>query len=826
MTLPDPGRAVTLDEVAGLLRALKVWAGDPSYEAITGQVNQGRADAERVGRSTVVDCFRSGRKRLDQELVVAVVAALHPEPGYVNQWRQVLRVITGMARAPGQVRVIGELPPELAGFTGRAELIERLCREPGGVTVLRGMAGAGKTQLAVRAGHQLIRDRLVDQVLFVDLRGFHPDRTQPPADPAAVLDGLLRSLGVPGQLVPLALAERVALYRQRLAGRPVLVVLDNAADEEQVAPLLPGAPAGSAARRAGPAGEPVVFVTSRRALAVPSAAEVPVEPFTAEEAEGFLAGALAGLPEGEDPRAGGRIAERCGRLPLALALAAGQMRSRPGWTVTDHADRLDDRHAGGRLEFGVELALDLSYRALSTDGRRLLRMLALHPGSFDAPAAAALAATSPETAAGMLAEFARQHVVTALGDGRHVLHDLVRAFAAVRGLEEDRRADRRAALSRLLDHFLAVAGRSEDAGLDTLVASVRIPVTAHDRPGYGAALSAALHKRLIIRGRHQDALAVHGRAAQEALDRGDRSQHARAVLRIATTELAHSRHRAALEHLDRLAAGGYGPSARAGGELLAGDAEIRLGVLTYRAIASVHLGRVGDARRDLARAVEAGRRAGARAELVHALLGLGTAEYLRGRYGRAVEHYTEGAALARDDGDRWEETALLTNLGEAEVRAGRLDAAGEHLVRALRLSWELGNPVIEASILDALGSLHLARGDHRAARDHYRRSLRLSDRAGSRYGVICSTNGLGHAFLAAGDDRAAIAHYTEAYAGAAAPDVRDAEQQALAQTGLGEAHRRLGNLPEARHHFGRAEQIWRDLNPQEAARVTAVLAAV
>ncbi|HEX9999376.1 MAG TPA: hypothetical protein VGB74_02890, partial [Actinoplanes sp.] len=150
---PDPGRGTTLDELAACLRSLKAWGGNPSYEAITSRVNAGRRAAEHVGKTTVVDCFRDGRRRLDTELVVDVVRALHPDPGYATQWRQALSVLGGAARG-AQVRVRDSLPPGLAQFTGRAAELGRLRaavqrgRASGDalvISALAGMAGVGKT---------------------------------------------------------------------------------------------------------------------------------------------------------------------------------------------------------------------------------------------------------------------------------------------------------------------------------------------------------------------------------------------------------------------------------------------------------------------------------------------------------------------------------------------------------------------------------------------------------------------------------------------------------------------------------------------------------
>jgi hypothetical protein len=198
---PDPGQAETLDGLVEHLRRLKVWAGDPSYERITERINAtwraaGRPASELARKSTVADCFKTGRRRMNADLVIAVVRALHPDIAHVAQWRQALRVIGGESRAAAQVRVQDSLPQDLPEFTGRTVEIKRLrqavhvAREDSGAVVcaIEGMAGIGKTQRAVHIGHLLSRDNAFGRVLFVNLRGFHPDPAQPPVDPTAVLD--------------------------------------------------------------------------------------------------------------------------------------------------------------------------------------------------------------------------------------------------------------------------------------------------------------------------------------------------------------------------------------------------------------------------------------------------------------------------------------------------------------------------------------------------------------------------------------------------------------------------------------------------------------
>ncbi|MFB9411396.1 hypothetical protein [Dactylosporangium matsuzakiense] len=405
---PDPARAHSLDDLVGCLRGLKTWAGDPSFDTITRRINTrwraaGRRADELARRGTVVDCFKTGRRRINAELVVAVVQALHDYPDYLARWRQALRDGRVGTEAAARVRVYDRLPDDGPGFVGRCAELAAI-GEP--LTVLTGMPGAGKTALAVHAAHRLAAAGDFGVVLVAGLRGRHP--ALPPVEPAQLADELHR----------------------RAAGRRALVVLDDAASMEQVRPLLPATP-GS-----------VTLVTSRRRLDGP---RVEVEPLPPADAERLLLRAAPGVPAGPDPAAYRRVAERCGHLPLALTAAAAELTARPGWTVTDHADRLDERRRRLELDGRVESALHPSYRALPGRAQALLRGLALHPGPHFGPeAAAALLATPAD-----LERLAREHLIRPLAPGRYTLPDLVRVYAARRGHDEDRPADRTLARARL-----------------------------------------------------------------------------------------------------------------------------------------------------------------------------------------------------------------------------------------------------------------------------------------------------------------------------------------------------------------------------------------
>jgi tetratricopeptide (TPR) repeat protein len=795
---PDPGPARKLDELVSCLRALKVWAGDPSYETITRRVNArwlaaGRPSDELARKGTVVDCFKTGRRRINADLVVAVVQGLHDETGYVTHWRQALRVTLAESQAADQVRVLDRLPDDLATFTGRHAEVDRLSElaPAGGAVVLAGMAGVGKTQLAVHAGHLLARDGRLDTTLFVNLRGFHPDPGQPPAEPAAVLDGFLRLLGLSAREIPHGLPARAAAFRKRLAGRRALVILDNAADEAQVRPLLPDGPGTLA------------LITSRRRLAdLESAVHLSVDVFTAREAAELLIQAVPGVAVGPDPAAHGRVAQRCGHLPLALSVVAGQMAARPEWTVTDHADRLDERHRDHRLDTGVELALHLSYQHLPEQRRTLLRRLAAHPGQdLDDYAAATLLDADLATTRDQLRRLTAEHLLLQPAAGRLLLHDLVRAYATDRSRDEDRPSERRAALSRLFDHYLYTAAAAMDSlypaerhrrptlpprtvtgpALDepktallwldaeraTLVA-VCLHAARNGWPDHAVRLAATLYSYLDNGGHPADAITVHTEAQQAARLTGDRTAEAVAL--------------------------------------------ISLGVVYWQ------LGRYAPAAEHLEQALALFRQLGDGSGEARALGNLGVVHTATGQHETSAEHHRQALARFIELGDRVGEANTLTNLGDVYVRLGRHALAVDHQRRALTLFRELQHRGGEATALTNLGDVHVGLGRHAAAVTFYEQALALFGDLGERYGEACTLNGLGEAFAGLGRPAEAIARHTAALALAAEIDER--EEQARAHAALGRLYEAGGDVDLAAEHRRSAKDGYTELrSPTEAAAV-------
>jgi tetratricopeptide (TPR) repeat protein len=847
---PDPGQAGTLDDLVHRLRLLKVWAGDPSYASIKDRVNAewaaaGRPAAELARKTTVVDCFRTGRRRLNTDLVLAVVHALHPEVGYVSQWRQALRVIGGETRAAAQVRVQDSLPRDLARFTGRGDELDQLrqflrtSRRHGGAVVIsaiEGMAGVGKTQLAIHAGHLLTRELPFDHVLFVNLRGFHPDPAQPPADPAAVLDGFLRLLGVPGHQIPHDLPARTSAYRDRVAGTTTLVVLDNAATEDQVRPLLPDSPGC------------LTLITSRRSLTgLAATTRLAVDVFTAEEARRFLGQAAPDIPVGADPTAHTRIAARCGHLPLALELIAGHLRATPRWTLTDHADRLDERHRTRRLDTGVELALDLSYQHLPADRRRLLRLLALHPGQeVDLHAAAALAGTDLLATGTHLRHLCDDHLLQQPTPGRYTFHDLVRAYAINRADDETPPAERRTALTRLFDYYLATAAAAMDTlhpaevhlrprvppvvtptpalteadvartWLDTerpnLVAAA-VHTAAHGWSAHTIRLSTVLF-RYLDGGHFADALAIHGHAHRAAEQAGDPTGQAHASLGLGAAHMQMGNYTATAHHLELALTlfrrtGDHGGQARVLNNL--GRVEQRLSryeraIDRYQQAQALH------------------RQTGDLAGQARALYNRGNVEVLLGRFHQAADLEQQALALFQRAGDRTGEASALNTLGEAEVRLGRIDSAADHLQQALALCRELGHRDGEAWTLEVLGALHARAGQRALAAEYHQQALAIFRDVGGRVGECWVLNDLGDAARA--DCRAAdaVTHHTAAHT--IATDTGDRDQQARAQFGLGRAHHLLGDAAQAREHYRHALTLYTDLGMPEADELGALLTTV
>jgi DNA-binding SARP family transcriptional activator len=423
----------------------------------------------RCGRQAeALAAYHRARDVLVRELGV------EPGPGLQELHQRMLSAdpalaATGPARPTErepQRAVPRELPLAVPGFTGRSAELEALTRlldqsgahapETVVISAIDGMAGVGKTTLALSWAHR-VAGLFPDGQLYVDLRGFDPSGV--PVASAQAVRGFLDALGVPPQRIPPGPDAQAGLYRGLVADKQMLIVLDNARDEQQVRPLLPASPAS------------FVLVTSRSQLvglaATDGARLLSLDVLTHDEAVRLLTARLGNDRAAAEPGALGEIAALCGRLPLALAVAAARASARPHFPLAALATEL--RGSAGRLDVldsadpaaSVRAVFSWSYRQLSPGAARLFLLLGLHTGpDISVLATASLAAVDEPRARRLLGELARGCLITEHAPGRYAFHDLLRVYAAeqAHALESD--DELRTATRRMLDYYLHTAHRA------------------------------------------------------------------------------------------------------------------------------------------------------------------------------------------------------------------------------------------------------------------------------------------------------------------------------------------------------------------------------
>lgn len=762
-TPPDPFGAGTVEELTARLRALRTWSG-ASYRVVHRDVVRLRADrgvAERPVYNTVYRCFQAGRSRLDVELVVDIARVLLGDDARAEQWRAACQVVAGQTDAAAIVDVSDRLPADLVSFIGRDGELRRLVAATGTVTI-EGMPGVGKTRLAVRVAHRIDADiRLV-----VDLRGY--DKERPPADPAAVLDGFLRRLGVPGdQLQHLDLPSRTARFRQMLAGKRAVVLLDNAGATEQVRPLLANVP-GS-----------LTLITSRRTLAGLDATQVRLDVFAADEALRLLgdaAGPAADLATAVE------IAQLLGRLPLALAVTAARIRANPDWTLADHRERLVRHREALRLDDGVDLSVGLSYRDLAAAERRTFRLLSLHPGGdIERYAAAALAGIDPATAHRHLDQLLTANLLQQKEVGRYVFHDLIRLYAADRAADEEPASARRAALTRLFEHYEYAASQAMDQyapyekNLRPEIPPADAPApefidyesamewleternnllaTARYAADNGSPIHASHQSEILMRyfdtaGRYWDAEMLHTRALNTTEPIG----RVRAVANLANVHLRLGRLEEALSLLQHAL-----PQAR---RLADRQTERRL--LNHIGVALMLLGRGVAALPYYEASLRLARELNDRPGECAALDNLGSLFDGLGRYAEALDARRSALAIARELRDRASETRIVGNIAFVYTLQERNREALAHFWQFLVLAREVGNPGFVASALDGMGTIYAREGRYNDALDHHQQALEIDRRTGDRYGEAVVLMGLGMAYTGLRRYNDALDHHQEA----------------------------------------------------------------
>jgi tetratricopeptide (TPR) repeat protein len=681
------------------------------------------------------------------------------------------------------------LPRDIGSFTGReAELSRLLAALSGaagddglaGIYAIDGMAGVGKTTLAVHVAHRLA-GRFPDGQFFVPLHAHTAG--QQPVDPADALASLLLTAGVAAQHIPPDLEARAALWRDQVAGKNILLLLDDAAGHEQVRPLLPGI-AGS-----------LVLITSRRRLtALEDATVLSIDTLNPADAAALLS-RLADRPDlGPDAGATAEIARLCGYLPLAIGMLGRQLKHHPargGPEVAADLASARDRLAVMRAEnLSVAAAFDLSYRDLTADQRRLFRRLGLVPGpDIDAYAAAALDETDVETARGRLDELYDHHLISEPAAGRYLLHDLLRQYSralAAQGEPAD------AGAARLVNYYAHVAAAASKYIATWTTAGDRPP--PGDPPGSAPKIASADEAAAWLDAQRPNLHAAVGFAA-EAMPRY--------AVAIATTMGGFLRSRG---HWDR-AAGQYQTALSAAHR--AGDRPGQAGTLDELGLLQQLRGDYPAASATLAQAAALYRDLGDQPGQAHALNHLGLVHQDTGDYQAAAASHRQALALARAAGDPLAEAVSLTDLGQVQQLTGDYPAAVASHRQALAMFRSLGSRFDEADALCQLGFAARAMGDYPAAAAYLQQGLEQFRDLGDRLGQAWALHGLGHLQRATGDYRAASASFSQ---------VLRLYQDLGSRHGVTKVLNSLGGLSlatsaaeEARRYHGQALAIAREI---------------
>jgi tetratricopeptide (TPR) repeat protein len=729
--VPEPG-------IGQLLRQLRTSAGLTQREL---------AARSKVSARAISDLER-GRYQTARTQTVRLLAKGLALTGLARvQFEQA--AITGPAGPVGPAvqglpAVARSLPPRIAGFTGRTAELELLLAavadgadaSDGTVCVIDGMAGAGKTELAVRAAHRLAPE-FPDGCVFVRLGGHGDD--QRPVEPEHVLEALLLQDGVAASAIPGGLEARAGFWRERMAGRRVLVVLDDASGSRQVRPLLPHT-VGS-----------MVIITSRQMLtALPGTVRIPVDELAPDEAARMFAETASRPDVRATDEAVAAIVRLCGYLPLAISLVAGQLRYHGSWTADGLATDL--AAAGDRLALmtaeneSVSAAFALTYENLAPDLQRLFRRLGLQAGAdFDVYAAAALDDATPDQTRGRLDRLFGCHLVNEPHHGRYRCHELIREQSRLLAADEPS-AERAAATRRLLNYYLYTA-RAADEYL-----ARRTPARMPD--------AAAVPAHAPVFGTRPDALAwmiAERLNLHAAVGAASSPEHLGYAGAIATAMHGFLRTEGYFDQARALFDTVIGAAEACGDRLRAADALTDLGNI-QRAV-----GDYDAATGSLTTAVVLYRADG---QALHAeasaLLNLGGLHYTIGDYPAAADNLATALKIFRDYGDRLGEVTALDHLGTLMHARGDFPGARASLVAALDLCVSLGHDIAEASARNHLGVVQLADGDYRAAAASQERAIALYTAQGDRGGQATARNNLAAVQLATGDYAAAVGNLTQA----------------------------------------------------------------
>jgi tetratricopeptide (TPR) repeat protein/transcriptional regulator with XRE-family HTH domain len=803
--------------------------------------------AERTGLGvrTISDLERGLVRRPHRSTVDLICAAL----GLGDQdgrGRSVGGRSAAAAGLPGDATTPRQLPAAVSHFTGRtAELdfLSSMLDDASGartvvISALAGAAGVGKTATAVHWAH-LVAGRFPDGQLYANLRGYDVGE---PVLPADALAGFLHTLGVQGHEIPDGIEDRARLYRSRLAGRRVLVLLDNARDAEQVRPLLPGDPSS------------IAVVTSRDMLAGLVAADgarrLDLDVLPPTDAVELLR-SLIGPRAADEPDATVTLAGLCARLPLALRITAELAAARhttplAGLVTELEANRLDYLDVGDDRA-DVRAVFSWSYRQLPGDVAQAFALIGLHPGEdLEVYAAAALTGTRPGQARKVLGRLHRASLVQAAGSGRYGLHDLLRAYAREQAAARDTDGESRQALTRLFDYYLAAAAaamnilfpaeanrRPRITPTDAVVPGMPGPADArewldaeranltavvahcagHGWPHHANGLAGTLFRYLMTGGHLPEAHAIYSHAVQAARKSGDLAAEADALNGLGGIGIVKGHFPGAAGHY-RMALERY----RGCGDR-AGQAQ----VLRNLGITEIQLSNPPSAADYFRQAIAAFEDAGDSLSAARALANLAGAETRLGCYDQAAEHLERALPVLREARDELYEAEALERLGELNLDRRQLPEAAAFFEQALVIERRIGHPTGVAEQLRYLGEVSHCQGDHEQAISFLRQALAQFRQAGNQRGEIETLRTLAEVLHGAEQPEAARPELETALRLAA--ETGNAYQQANVHRDLAESYYAVSQDEQARLHWLQALDLYTQIGAPEAEEVRSRLSA-
>ncbi|MEU0091777.1 BTAD domain-containing putative transcriptional regulator [Kribbella sp. NPDC006257] len=724
---------------------------------------------ERYASRLIAAQFHSGRQAEALETYAKTRATLLDELG-VEPGPELRAVHQSVLRNESTGH--DELPYSGATFIGRTtELatvvaaLDPATRTAPPVVAIDGMAGIGKTSLAVQAGHRLV-SAYPDGRLFVDLHGHTPGRV--PLTTEAAIDHLLRGIGVPPQQIPGCLEDRLAMWRSKTAGRQLLIVLDNAPDARSVRPLLPGAITCA------------VLLTSRPQLTdLDTSHRIALELLPGTDAASLLTEIVGADRTSTEQSAVEELAERCGRLPLAIRIAGSRLRHRPSWTVAHFNQRLKDQDRRlnelSRDAGGVAPAFAVSYEQLPADQRAVFRRLGLMPGKdIDAYGAAALCELTVRDTEQILENLVDASLLLQPVPDRFEFHDLLREYAGQVAADEENETDRDAAIDRLLAYYAHTAHRSaayhHDLLLDAPPASESLPdVSADLRWADSERVNLVAAVELAERTKRDElasALAIavapylHDRGRQDELD---------VVLTAGLTAAQRSEDRSAEARLLYLRGhiGQFrcGPEKgvcdlRRSAELAADEAPaVRAHILGSLGYTAGALDLRSDWRDLLRESLRLAQLADDRRVIVTPLGHLAALHARQWEFSTALEYYEQALSVARDLGDERLQPDLLNGIARCLLDAGKPYDALQAARAAQRLASQLTQDFSLSYTLCYLGDAYRQLGWADKAVDTHQQALQIAVGNCTHLDDVDARLSLGASLLAAGRSTEADEQY-------------------------------------------------------------------